>query len=374
MDVTETAVLESEAIESVAEDSALETTEIELNTDSQTENAPGPAPSKKSLKKAKKLEAIRESRLRKRAQEKEARKEKKREKARKRDAGELDDTAEQEEQAAKKRKTSGFGGKVVIDLGFDDLMSEKEINSLCTQLAYTYSNNRSFGYPFELICSSLNGKTHARLENIGDAAHRRWQRTEWWSDGYDKLWSTVQDTGAEHPHTIKKTVVYLTADSEEEIEELESDEIYIIGGICDHNRYKNLTLKKANEQGIRTARLPIGKYVASLPTRKVLTVNQVFEIMLKWVETRSWEQAFYSIIPQRKFQKDGKGGKGVEPKNEVEQDGATTVIVKEIDNEGSFNPEDLSHDVADSVGGSTEVVERKKDGFSVPETAVVATA
>lgn len=34
------------------------------------------------------------------------------------------------------------------------------------------------------------------------------------------------------------TVVYLTADSEEDLSELKPEETYIIGGICDHNRYK----------------------------------------------------------------------------------------------------------------------------------------
>jgi tRNA (guanine9-N1)-methyltransferase len=39
-----------------------------------------------------------------------------------------------------------------------------------------------------------------------------------------------------------------------------------------------------------------------MPTRKVLTVNQVFEIMLEWVKTRDWEQALYTVVPKRKFQ------------------------------------------------------------------------
>jgi len=44
-----------------------------------------------------------------------------------------------------------------------------------------------------------------------------------------------------------------------------------------------------------------------MQTRKVLTVNQVFDIMLKWVETRRWEAAFHAVIPKRKFQRADKG-------------------------------------------------------------------
>lgn len=40
------------------------------------------------------------------------------------------------------------------------------------------------------------------------------------------------------PRISQNTIVYLTADTEDELTELRPDETYIIGGICDHNRYK----------------------------------------------------------------------------------------------------------------------------------------
>jgi tRNA (guanine9-N1)-methyltransferase len=52
----------------------------------------------------------------------------------------------------------------------------------------------------------------------------------------------------------------------------------VIGGIVDRNRYINLTLDKANRDGVRHAKLPIGDFVR-LQTSAVLAVNHVVEIM-----------------------------------------------------------------------------------------------
>ncbi|KAF8559135.1 hypothetical protein OG21DRAFT_1432115 [Imleria badia] len=207
-------------------------------------------------------------------------------------------------------------------------MSDKEINSLTSQLAYTYSANRHAAHAFSvLLFTSLNGRTKQRLDAINDAGYRRWSRTEWWEEGYDRLWTespqlphppseetNMQDSPPLPAQANRENIVYLTADSSEELLELNEGETYIIGGICDHNRYKNLCLNKAIDSQIRYARLPIGRYI-SLATRKVLTVNQVFEILLKWIDTRNWEKAFWAVIPKRKFRSGGHG--------EVAKDGIT---------------------------------------------------
>jgi tRNA (guanine9-N1)-methyltransferase len=66
-------------------------------------------------------------------------------------------------------------------------------------------------------------------------------------------------------------------------------------------------------------------------------VNQVFEILVKWVETRSWEEALYSVIPKRKFvdngntQKDdnGEGEELDDDEDEVDESGRKAETIKD---------------------------------------------
>ncbi|XP_028551658.1 tRNA (guanine(9)-N1)-methyltransferase-like [Dendrobium catenatum] len=45
------------------------------------------------------------------------------------------------------------------------------------------------------------------------------------------------------------------------LEELDTNRIYIMGELVDRNRWLGITMKKANEQGIQSAKLPIGNYI-----------------------------------------------------------------------------------------------------------------
>ncbi|OCH94524.1 hypothetical protein OBBRIDRAFT_769613 [Obba rivulosa] len=313
--------------------------------------------SKNAQKRLARTARIQEQKKERRAAEKERKKERKRQEAQKRAAGELED--EQEGSQRKKQRVdeyagprTPFGARIVVDLGFDSMMTENEVKSLTSQLAFTYSANRKAVRPFSsLLFTSLNGRTFTRLEGINNAAYKRWADTEWWTESYEKLWeeekgegsipttadesagteernsvtpqptnsqqdSAVVDGSANASSTqkrrafaLRESVIYLTADSAEELTELKEHETYIIGGICDHNRYKNLCLNKSRDTKVRSARLPIGTYLSELKTRKVLTVNQTVEILLKWVETRDWEKALWAVIPRRKFNEQGRKGK-----------------------------------------------------------------
>lgn len=142
----------------------------------------------------------------------------------------------------------------------------KEITSLCSQLAYTYSANRRASYPFTIIFTSLNGRTYERLEALGDASYKRWTSANWYSAGFEKfieylpshvdakIFESSNDADhCDHSNNVgvplgeddirgrrlpKSSLVYLTADTGDELTEIKPDETYIIGGICDHNRYK----------------------------------------------------------------------------------------------------------------------------------------
>jgi tRNA (guanine9-N1)-methyltransferase len=114
------------------------------------------------------------------------------------------------------------------------------------------------------------------------------------------------------------SIVYLTSDSPHTLTTLLPNTSYIIGGIVDKNRHKGICYKRACERGIPTAKLPIGEYM-TMQSRSVLAINHVVEIMLRWLETGDWGEAFLKVIPKRKEarlkgrgdgSKDGGNGEG----------------------------------------------------------------
>ncbi|KAI9490994.1 guanine-1-methyltransferase-domain-containing protein [Zychaea mexicana] len=180
--------------------------------------------------------------------------------------------------------------RVVMDCSFTSYMHDTEIKSMQAQLVRCHSANRAGAHPMEITITSFDDALKNAFEKK-TPTYTNWKNIEFTTESYMDKFDTSK-------------LVYLSADSDNVVRELEDDKVYIIGGIVDKNRHKGLCQNKATDQGIQTAALPIGEYL-HMASRKVLTVNHVYEIMIKWLETRDWEKAFLEVIPGRKL-KDSK--------------------------------------------------------------------
>ncbi|POS87710.1 hypothetical protein EPUL_000648 [Erysiphe pulchra] len=312
-------------------------------------------------------------------------------------------TYKDKNQRGKKTKYSSLKPKqtpigIILDVDFNELMTEKEIISLGCQLTRCYSLNKSAPYRVHLVVSSWGGVLKSRFENVLSSTHLHWTGVKFLeNDDFVSAANLLHDTmirdrenlgdnlmpvkfqahsqttidnsadpseavksnvnscptnsvsesnidekvsikddlenlensklsfqkandqalppeGNNEPESsyreslchqeatpvsVTPSIIYLTSDSPNTLTHLTPNTSYIIGGIVDKNRHKGLCYKRACERGIYTAKLPIGEYM-KMQSRTVLAVNHVVEIMLKWLETNDWAEAFLQVIPKRK--------------------------------------------------------------------------
>lgn len=193
------------------------------------------------------------------------------------------------ERMKKARESPGDFVNVILDCGFEELMGPGEKKSICSQIAFSYGINMSGSESVNLsICSlSREGYIHNHLfEKLSGFQN-------WFISTYEESYLN---------HFDKNKLVYLTADAEDYIDDLKPGYAYIIGAIADHNRYKGLTLDKAKSEGIQCGKLRIpSKLIGG--SRKVLAVNHVMDIIIKYLETKDWDEACLVSLPSRKLVK-----------------------------------------------------------------------
>ncbi|KAI8585554.1 guanine-1-methyltransferase-domain-containing protein [Geranomyces variabilis] len=180
---------------------------------------------------------------------------------------------------------------IVIDLDFEDKMKEAETRSTAQQISRCYSANKHSPTAVHMHLTSFTGLIKQALSR-SDPNHTNWATSKCPAEFH------AEDLMTAFP-AARENVVYLTADSPNTIDTLEEGTVYVIGGLVDKNRYPGLCFKKAQDLGLRHGKLPIGEHL-QMSTRKVLTINHVFEIMLKYLATKDWLQAFLAVMPARK--------------------------------------------------------------------------
>ncbi|KJH51863.1 tRNA (guanine-N(1)-)-methyltransferase [Dictyocaulus viviparus] len=173
--------------------------------------------------------------------------------------------------------------RVAIDMSFDKFMSEKDRRRTVQQLNWCYSANRRLAEPLQFYITSFDNECRKIYDSIESNQN---QDIFLNTDSLDDLFQTSE-------------IVYLTADSENVLTKLEESKVYVIGGLVDHNSEKGLCYQLAIRNGYEHARLPIDEFV-EMKTRKVLTINHVFEILAHFSNHGDWEKAFFAVIPSRK--------------------------------------------------------------------------
>lgn len=197
-------------------------------------------------------------------------------------------------------KSSNNKIKIVIDLDFADYMTENEISKAVQQVARIYAANRHSENPSQLYLTSLKGKILDRFA-IMNKGYTNWDINHTEKDYTEFFNDTTSDIES------KDQFIYLTADTDDtlpSVDDLLKDyqsTIFIIGGLVDHNRHTKLCFNRAQQRGVRTAKLPITDHV-KLNQRQILSTVNVFEILLDAFSShKPWSEIMLNKIPKRKI-------------------------------------------------------------------------
>ena len=188
---------------------------------------------------------------------------------------------------------------ICFDLNFNHYMEKKEQKSLSSQLALCYNinkrNNKKINFYFTNMTQEL-----MNILNKNDA-------DKWKVHYHDEPFYLIDDL-----IKLKKEFVYLSPDAEEELNDVNEDKIYIIGGIVDRTVIQNLSLNRIislkNDDNceikIVAKKLPLIKYIKDVKNT-VLNINTVVEILSLYADMdedkKDWKTVFEKALPKRKL-------------------------------------------------------------------------
>ena len=211
----------------------------------------------------------------------------------------LRDEKKQLKENLKQALTSDF--IIVFDLDFNSSMGYNEIKSLIIQLGYCYSINKKNKNKISFYFTNYDGFIKEELEKMG---------SKFWYCDFEK----EQFYNIEKLIKLNKEFIYLSPDSNEELNEVSTDKIYIIGGLVDKPVIKDKTILRISqinnldfikEKGIKikSAKLPLFKYLNNI-ANPVLNLNTVVEILSNYMDIKDWKKAIELSIPQRNLKKE----------------------------------------------------------------------
>ena len=178
-----------------------------------------------------------------------------------------------------------YGAPLIFDMDYVHKMKGEEIRLVANQITKSFIVNESYSEPWHIHltnCPEDNATYKALKYQNSDSPN-----TQLYATVTSKSYLDMFD---------KNKLVYLTPHSKTNLKEYDSNnDIYIIGAYSDRSIQDPVCYARAKKQGIRTARLPIDKYLNWGQGRKSLNTQLVINILSTMYETKSWHKAFTHI-------------------------------------------------------------------------------
>lgn len=183
-----------------------------------------------------------------------------------------------------------FGPKLIMDCSYDQHMVPREAKNAAKQLMLLFADNRMDTEPFDLHFCNANpdGIVMKSLHKYIPTMFESNFPMNVHEESYLELFP-------------RKKLVYLTPHCQNDLDEFNHDDIYIVGAMVDKMNNEPLSLAKAKSQGLRMARLPLDQYLQwGSGSGKSLTINQMLNILLEIKRTGDWHKAL-KFVPRRKL-------------------------------------------------------------------------
>ncbi|KAF1769483.1 hypothetical protein GCK72_001300 [Caenorhabditis remanei] len=182
---------------------------------------------------------------------------------------------------------------LAVDCQFLNRLSPRGRGLTALQLQYLISENRNSQNPFRLHFVNYNKK---------DPKIRELEKNKLQSlANPDVFCPIISNDGFKN--VFEAEIIYLSPDAPEELESVENNKVYVIGGIVDrvveHGIPKMASLEAAQSANVLARKLPIDRYVDFKSGSKFLTLLAVSEILRQVNLHGDWSKAMEVAIPKR---------------------------------------------------------------------------
>uniref|UniRef100_A0A1I7ZIS3 RNA (guanine-9-)-methyltransferase domain-containing protein 1 n=1 Tax=Steinernema glaseri TaxID=37863 RepID=A0A1I7ZIS3_9BILA len=185
---------------------------------------------------------------------------------------------------------------IVFDCRFLPYLSMRGLNLTTMQLQYVISENRSRKEPWPMYFTNCDFSLSPELmkskqKHLTVLDSRRVAVPEYTSKNTTELFP-------------RERILYLSPNAEDELESIEDDAVFVVGGIVDrvveHGIPLHASKEAAEADGVKSVRLPLDKYVKWESGTKYLTLTAVMSILQDVYATGGdWPEVLKSHIPRR---------------------------------------------------------------------------